>query len=255
MDSMKRLTTWLTAVATTHIKVPVCRSGQDKWPADGQSTLSPPVSAEALISQVFRHHGPNDPVADALRFVWPCPCGHQPVLSFDVRDVSDEDASGATRSLPARHSIHCEACDRQGRPGEVPWQAVVEWNRAYPDTRLSMAEFPFFELAGLSLREVRAKLVGVRADLETRRVRAKLKARAGHEVGRRYRECIDAYLRWTIVAQALASAHGRIQQRREAEHMSAQRGRFVMTMPASTNAATEAIDLAATVASSAGAAP
>jgi hypothetical protein len=91
-----------------------------------------------------------------------------------------------------------------------------------------MAEFPFFQLSGLPLREARSKLLGVRADLETRRARAKMKARAGQEVGKRYRERIDAYLRWTIVAQALASAHGRAQQREDAERQAASRGHLVL---------------------------
>lgn len=184
---------------------------------------------EVQASGANRHYGPNDPVADALRFIWACPCGSRPVLSFDVPgEAPGRSAPGESVRGAARHFIHCEACDRKGRPGGMPWEAVVEWNRAYPDVRLPMVEFPFFELGGLALREARSKLLGVRADLETRRARAKMKARAGQEVGKRYRERIDAYLRWTIVAQALASAHGRMQQREEAERQAASRGHLVL---------------------------
>ena len=253
---MKLFPAWIAGIAATRLSPPAARTGRSRWPADGQSTLSPEVAPEAPASYVNRHYGPNDPVADALRFIWPCPCGHQPVLSFDVADadVPAQEHSRGTGEVQlqaqARHFIHCEACNRQGRPGEMPWQAVVEWNRTFPDTRRAMAEFPFFVLDGLSLREARSKLVGVRADLETRRARAKLKARAGQEVGKRYRERIDAYLRWTIVAQALASAHGRVQQRQEQDweavaRFSARRG-HLMTAPiaAATAGAAEAADAA-----------
>ena len=112
---------------------------------------------------------------------------------------------GVQAQVQARHFILCEACDRQGRPGEMPWQAVVEWNRAFPDTRRTMAEFPFFVLDGLSLREARSKLVGVRADLETRRARAKLKARAGQEVGKRF-SARRGHLMTAPIAAATAGA-------------------------------------------------
>ena len=230
---MKRLNAWAACIAAALTPPPPpTRPGRSRWPVDGQSTLSPQVAPDAPASYINRHYGPNDPVADALRFIWPCPCGQRPVLSFDGPDVPEDEHSRAAGEVllraPARHFIHCAACDRQGRSGEMPWQAVAEWNRAYPDTRLPMAEFPFFELAGLSLREARGKLVGVRADLETRRARAKLKARAGNEVGRRYRDCIDAYLRWTIVAQVLASAHARVQQRLALERIAATRGHLLL---------------------------
>lgn len=224
----QRLNAWAANMAAALTPPAPLPPDHSRWPQNAESVF-PALPAEAPSSGASRHYGPHDPVVDALRFIWPCPCGHRPVLSFDVpEEAQSRAAGGVPLQAAARHFIHCEACDRKGRPGEMPWEAVVEWNRAYPDTRVPMAEFPFFELSGLPLREARSKLLGVRADLETRRARAKMKARAGQEVGKRYRERIDAYLRWTIVAQALASAHGRAQQREDAERQAASRGHLVL---------------------------
>ncbi|OYU99066.1 MAG: hypothetical protein CFE45_14185 [Burkholderiales bacterium PBB5] len=135
---------------------------------------------------------------DAKRFIWPCPCGKRPVLNSAPEVKS--------RRLPARHQIDCKACGRKGPPGEMPWQAVVGWDRAFPDARLPMANFPLFELRGLSTREARRKLLGVRAELETWRAAVR-RLGSTQDVRCDDSDRIDAYLRWTIVAQALAAAH------------------------------------------------
>lgn len=174
-----------------------------------------------------RNYGPHHPVKDALGFIWRCRCGSQTSLAFDV--VAEKPARRADAVPPEQgrrlHYVLCDGCGRKGQPGILPWQAVVEWNRSNPDTAMSIREFPFFLLAGLSLEEASAKLAGIRTDLELRRTQAKLRSRAGIETGRSYRERLDAYLRWAIVAQALAAAHIRAMQRDQAERAAALRQR------------------------------
>jgi hypothetical protein len=166
---------------------------------------------DALGFGATRHYGPHDPVTDAPRFLWPCSCGARPVLRFkgasqpeNTPEPDSEHGSGV-----AAHVVRCPACGRSGKPGFAAWEAITDWNKANLDLDLSLDQFPFFELGGLSLRDARVRLVGIRTDLETRRLQAKQLQRDGRDAGRRYRDRIDAYLRWTIVAQALALAQSR----------------------------------------------
>lgn len=174
------------------------------------STLPPELDSTGLLAPVgfptegvIARYGPHDPVLDAKRFIWRCPCGSRPVL---IRS-----ANTGSRLLPVRHFIRCSACGRKGPPGERSWEAVVGWNRTYPDANTPLESFPFFALQGLSPREVRRKLLGVRAELERWRA-AVGQAVSTRQIRRHDGEHIDAYLRWTIVAQALATTKLRIEQ-------------------------------------------
>lgn len=218
------LSGWAATLASTFLPIAGTRGFDRRAPALSEalcpeSTL-PSLPPAMAGSGARRNYGCNDPVLDAHRFVWRCPCGARPVVDFsglaarlasELDEFEPPQEDGASRlPIPATfHFVRCEACKRMGRPSAMPWVAITEWNRAHPDTSIAMGEFPFFELGGLSLREARSKLLSVRADLETRRARAKTLAREGHRVSRRYCERIDAHLRWTIVAQALALAHMR----------------------------------------------
>lgn len=168
-------------------------------------------SEAALDFETSRNFGPNDPVMDAPKFLWPCRCGARPVLRFkgasEVDNTADLEAAHGTAF--ATHVVRCPTCRSSGKPGLAAFEAITDWNKSNPDLDLSLGEFPFFELGGLGLRDARVKLVRVRTDLETQRLLAKQRQREGRDPGRRYRERIDAYLRWNIVAQALALAHSR----------------------------------------------
>jgi hypothetical protein len=166
---------------------------------------------DALGFGAARHYGSHDPVTDAPKFLWTCICGATPLLRFKgaSQSANTPEADSEHGSVVAAHVVRCTACGRSGKPGFAAWEAITDWNKSNLDLDLSLDQFPFFELGGLSLREARVKLVGIRTDLETRRLQAKQRQREGRDAGRRYRDRIDAYLRWTIVAQALALAHSR----------------------------------------------
>lgn len=168
-------------------------------------------AGDALGFGATRHYGPHDPVIDAPKFLWACGCGARPVLRFKGATQPEDTPEPASESglVAAAHVVRCPACGRSGKPGFAAWKAITDWNKSNLDLDLSLNQFPFFELGGLSLRDARVKLVGIRTDLETRRLQAKQRQREGRDAGRRYRDRIDAYLRWTIVAQALALAQSR----------------------------------------------
>lgn len=173
------------------------------------ASLGPGGAAQGFAAT--RHYGPFDPVTDAPRFLWPCSCGARPVLRFKgaSQPENPQEPDSEHGSVVAAHMVRCPECERSGRPGFAAWEAVTDWNKSNLHLDLSLDQFPFFELGGLSLRDARARLVGIRTDLETRRLQAKQLQREGRDAGRRYRDRIDAYLRWTIVAQALALAQSR----------------------------------------------
>jgi hypothetical protein len=180
--------------------------------ADSASAIgSDHVSGHGAGSGATRHYGPHDPVLDAPKFLWACSCGQRPVLRFKgappAAQAPDQDLDQG--SAVAAHVVRCPACGRSSKPGFAAWEAITDWNRSNLALDLSLDQFPFFELSGLSLRDARVKLVGIRTDLETRRLQAKQRQREGRDPGRRYRDRIDAYLRWTIVAQALGLAQSR----------------------------------------------
>jgi hypothetical protein len=169
------------------------------------------LGGDALGFGATRHYGPHDPVTDAPKFLWACSCGARPVLRFKgaSQPESTPESDSEHGSVVAAHLVRCPACGRSGKPGFAAWAAITDWNKSNLDLELSLDQFPFFELGGLSLRDARVKLVGVRTDLETRRLQAKQRQREGRDAGRRYRDRLDAYLRWTIVAQALGQALSR----------------------------------------------
>jgi len=187
----------------------------DSASAPGSGHVSSHVSSHGTSSGATRHYGPHDPVLDAPKFLWACSCGQRPVLRFKgappaalpAAQAPDQDSDQG--SAVAAHVVRCPACGRSSKPGFAAWEAITDWNRSNLALDLCMDQFPFFELSGLSLRDARAKLVGIRTDLETRRLQAKQRQREGRDPGRRYRDRIDAYLRWTIVAQALGLAQSR----------------------------------------------
>jgi hypothetical protein len=168
-------------------------------------------SGDALGFGATRHYGSNDPVTDAPKFLWACICGARPLLRFKgaSQPANTPEPDSEHGPVVAAHVVRCPACGRSGKPGFAAWEAITDWNKSNLDLDLSLDQFPFFELGGLSLRDARVKLVGIRTDLETRRLQAKQRQREGRDAGRRYRDRIDAYLRWTIVAQALALAQSR----------------------------------------------
>jgi hypothetical protein len=193
------------------------RIGPSRWPEAAYSAQSvqPPGPPQLDVS-VF---GPHDPVLDAPRFIWTCPCGQRPALRFrgtlptadTTNQLGARHGAGGDPSAPIpAHLVRCLSCGRSGKPGSAAWQAITEWNQTYPDLNVSLDRFPFFVLAGLGQREARTKLLGIRSDLEAHRVHAKRQLRDGRDPGRLHRDRLDAYLRWTTVAQALALAHSRI---------------------------------------------
>jgi hypothetical protein len=192
---MQRMNTWAARIG--ELVSPRRDAGNSNPPSALESVPPDSMSGQPPLGG-SRHYGPHDPVLDAPRFLWACVCGRQPALHL---------ASGPD-SL-AGHAVRCAGCGRSGRPRSAAWQAVTDWNRATPDVELSLERFPFFELEGLTAREARIKLLGIRTDLETRRLQVAQRQQERREVSKRYRERIDAYLHWTIVAQALGLAHSR----------------------------------------------
>jgi len=184
-------------------------------PGSGTASAAAPgsghESSHGTSSGAIRHYGPHDPVLDAPKFLWACSCGARPALRFKgalpAAQAPEQDLDQGSAS--AAHLVRCPACGRSSRPGFAAWEAITDWNRSNLALDVSLDQFPFFELSGLSLRDARVKLVGIRTDLETRRLQAKQRQREGRDPGRRYRDRIDAYLRWTLVAQALGLAQSR----------------------------------------------
>jgi hypothetical protein len=193
---------------------------------------------------VIRQYGSHDPVLDAPRFIWRCACGEHPTLRFEntakAQVISGDEDTGfqsssyreTSASLPPDivlagspyHVVRCSYCGRRSRPAPLPWEAITDWNRSNLALDMSLEHFPFFELTGLDARLARAKLMGIRTELETKRIHAKQRLPKGSDLGRRYRERIDAYLRWLVVAQALASGQARRSIRLAVPANSADRG-------------------------------
>lgn len=205
-------------------------SGRDGSEAEDSRLSSRPApgTTETGVG-IIRQYGSHDPVLDAPRFIWRCACGERPTLRIEntakEQVISgDEDTAfqassywETSASLPPDivlagspyHVVRCSYCGRHSRPAPLPWEAITDWNRSNLALDMSLEHFPFFELMGLDARAARAKLMGVRTELETKRIHAKQRLPKGSDLGRRYRERIDAYLRWVVVAQALASGQAR----------------------------------------------
>lgn len=162
-------------------------------------------SDEHYASTPTRNYGDLDPVIDAYRFVNKCGCGSaSAVLRFGVptRDQLPGIQNGTHDAYVAepRHYVMC-VCGCRGRAARAQWQAVLEWNKSPQCTpRPNLQSFPFFNLAGLSEDDAKARLVAIRHDLELRKAEAKRKRQARMPVGKGYLERIEAYLGWAIYA-------------------------------------------------------
>lgn len=207
---------------------PSSRGGSEA--EDSRLSSRPAAGATETGIGVIRQYGSHDPVLDAPRFIWRCACGEHPALHFENADAEQvvspagvetgfqassnwvTSSSLLPDTLPAGspyHVVRCSYCGRQSRPAPLPWEAITDWNRTNLALGMSLEHFPFFELKGLDARLARTKLMGIRTELETKRIHAKQRTPKGSDMGRRYRERIDAYLRWVVVAQALASGQAR----------------------------------------------
>ncbi len=196
---MRRVLQWATNVAVAISTLP--RDAVASEPAVSSLALEAVPRSEPhpewSTAERLRRFGPHDPVCDAAMFLWPCPCGGTAAV------VSPSGDEGPVHGAQL-HLVRCPDCGRCSASWPSAWQAVTEWDQAHPQEGLALEQFPFFGLAGLSQRQARAKLLGVRAELEARRLAIKQRLQAGQDVSRRYRERVDAYLRWTMVAHALA---------------------------------------------------
>lgn len=164
---------------------------------------------EHYDSTPTRHYGSWNPVEDAHQLIWRCShCDGGGRLLFGYPNQWQLAFQGgcAQKERRKRHFVECAGCGRRGRPAAHAATAVTAWNGEHLDLRLSIDEFPFFQLAGLSRDDARAKLRGIRSDLELRRAQSRERSNEGVETGRAYRQRIDAYLAWAILGQAFVKA-------------------------------------------------
>lgn len=204
---MRRVLQWATNVAVAISTLPreaVASESASASLAPDSVPTTHEQHPEWSTTERLRRFGPHDPVFDAALLLWPCLCGgtaaitHPRGLDSPVPD-------------PQLHVVRCPDCGNSSASWPSTWQAVTSWNQANPHKGLALEQFPFFEMAGLSQHQARTKLLGVRAELESRRLSIHRRLQAGQEVSRRYRERVDAYLRWTMVAHALAKAQAQAQ--------------------------------------------
>lgn len=161
-----------------------------------------------------RNYGPNDPVLDVEEFICACSCGAlSGFLAFEFLDaVQLLRRTASPREPQRRHFVVCKNCGKRGLPTVHDWAAVIEWNRERYDATFPIERFPFFLLAGMELKEARAKVLAIRSDLELRVAQAKRQIQDGIRTGRAYMERLEAYLGWAIAASGLLKAHARARQ-------------------------------------------
>lgn len=158
-------------------------------------------------------YGTHDPLRVSIP---PCDsCGGQAALD-------------KPQSPKPRWSIMCPRCNKTIQsPQAKPWRAALMWcerNLGSMDYR----DLPLFGLSQLNPREARARMVGIKHNLELRRRLIGLdRAIAAHthtgHPGRGYEERMEAYVKWAALALRLIKHAERIEQegRRPAHQRSA----------------------------------
>jgi PHP family Zn ribbon phosphoesterase len=145
-----------------------------------------PADRHVDIPSEWLDFGPDDPL-DASRWLNACAaCGAQPSLDF----------------ADLRWQVRCD-CGQCGTQAQLSAIAAVNWNKSPLSRHPHYRELPFFDLAGLTVPQARAKLVAVREYLEEQKRRCERRIRARENFGHRYYQRIRAYLAWAIYAQGL----------------------------------------------------
>jgi hypothetical protein len=164
-------------------------------------------SPEHYAATVTRNYGERDPLERADELLFRCNCGAQPRVVYEMPTPAQ--LSQMSRPLPpgAREAyfVVCAGCGHRGLPSLREWRTVVDWNyRQSPRFAPALADFPFFNLAGLSAEDALVRLESIQLDLTLRRAQARKQKQAGRDVGGRYLAKIDAFLGWAHVALKIA---------------------------------------------------
>jgi hypothetical protein len=164
-------------------------------------------SPEHYAATVTRNYGERDPLERAGDLLFRCHCGTQPRVVYEL--PTPDQLSQMSRPLPpgAREAyfVVCAGCGHRGLPSLREWRTVVDWNyRQSPRFAPALADFPFFNLAGLSAEDALVRLESIQLDLTLRRAQARKQKQAGRDVGGRYLAKIDAFLGWAHVALKIA---------------------------------------------------
>ena len=155
-----------------------------------------------------RNYGLIDPLERPSGLLFLCSCGERPRVE---RGTPPPKARVQYRPLPAgsesrAYHVACSSCGKAAQPSLREWRAVVDWNYTHADSRGgSLAQFPFFNLAGLSRTEAVERLNSIKRDLLLRRALARKQREHGIEVGGRFTAKIEAYLGWVNVALRIAT--------------------------------------------------
>jgi hypothetical protein len=165
------------------------------------------ASPEHYAATVTRNYGERDPLERAGELLFRCTCGAQPAVLYD--QPSADQLAQMSRPLPPgtrqAYFVACEACGHRSPPSLREWRTVVDWNyRQTPRCSPPLADFPFFNLAGLAPEQALARLESIQYDLSLRRAQARKQKLAGRDVGGRYLAKIDAFLGWAHVALKIA---------------------------------------------------
>lgn len=158
-----------------------------------------------------RNYGERDPLEATSDLMLACTCG-APLVMLEGRTIQ---ATVRHQPLPrdresSAYQAICARCGRADAPSLRHWRAVVDWNfRSAKMFRAPLAEFPFFNLAGLSDDQCVERLNCIKYDLMLRRALAKRQREAGKDVGGRFLARLDAYLGWINVGLRVAVLRGR----------------------------------------------
>ena len=157
------------------------------------------ASADHYAATPSRNYGEFDPVRDARQFIAPCDrCGTAPVFDCVRRQTE-------TSLRPVMlWTLRCPSCGRRGQQ----YKSITNWNRKVYTAALDWRTFPFFLLASCAdVAAAQTKIKAMQADLLLRKKQCDLRLQLGHEVGREFRERIDAYVNWSIAALTLLAKH------------------------------------------------
>jgi hypothetical protein len=132
---------------------------------------------------------------------------------FDVPAAACEKCGGAAKMMRTdtaslRWFMQCEDCgSKSPEPQKRPWQAALAWNQINLLTQ-SYRTLPMFGLAQFTPSEARARMVGIRRNLELRKKLVGIERTIANETGRRppgrlYQQRLEAYLKWAMLALRL----------------------------------------------------
>lgn len=140
--------------------------------------------------------------------------GHHDPLSVPV--ASCEKCGGRGRmekrsGKKVRWIVVCTDCNQSAKDvRQRPWQAALAWNEVNLGTQ-DYRDLPLFGLTKVDPETARARMSGIRRNLELRKNLAGIETTIALKTdasppGRGYHERLDAYLKWAMLALRLIKA-------------------------------------------------